>query len=196
MAISIAVSLPIVLDGNSLFAHKIYSILAFSPSLQPPFDLAAIFHGQIYRLLTPMFIHFGMLHILFNMMCMKDFGRLIELRMGTSILLIIVVVTSIAANVAQYGFTGSPRFGGMSGVIYGFFGYLWMQQKFNPRFGIFVPKQTFVMIMVWFVLCAVGVIPHVANYAHGGGLVAGGILGYIDAKYHVLSFLMKSKGNR
>ena len=140
--------------------------------------LVEVQHGQIWRLLTPALIHFGPLHILFNMMWLFDLGRAIELRQGSVRLGILVGVTAILPNLAQYFWSG-PGFGGMSGVVYGLLTYLWAQSQFNPRSGFMLNQTVVWMMLVWFVLCWVGIIPNVANMAHTAGLVAGGILGWL-----------------
>ncbi|MFZ6674881.1 rhomboid family intramembrane serine protease [Undibacterium sp. Xuan67W] len=141
-----------------------------------------IMHGEVWRLITPIFIHFGVMHLVFNMMAMWDLGKLIESRRSTAFYLLFIVVLGIGSNLVQFLLTQSPFFGGMSGVLYGLFGYIWMQGRTNPRFGIILTQQTIVMMLGWFVLCWVGVLGSIANWAHTGGLLIGVAWGYLDKR--------------
>lgn len=138
--------------------------------------LPEVVAGQWWRIITPIFIHFGVFHILFNVCWLWEFGRLIEWRQNTLILALLTLITGVAANLAQYFATG-PLFGGMSGVLFGYFGYLWMQGLVNPRFGIRLKSSITMLFFVWFALCWSGVFEffglQVANVAHTTGLVSG-----------------------
>ena len=139
--------------------------------------LAEIRGGEIWRLITPAFLHFSLFHIVFNLLWIWEFGRLIEARHGITGLLILFAIIGIIANLAQY-FVSGPRFGGMSGVVYGFFGYLWIQGKFNPTFPYQLNPALVYLLLGFFVLCWSGILEllfdlRVANTAHTFGLLSG-----------------------
>src|SRR5262249_47175739 len=114
--------------------------------------LVEVRHGQIWRLFTPAIIHLGWLHIIFNVLWLRDLGSMIEARQGTLQLAILVLVLAVCSNFGQYYVSG-PRFGGMSGVVYGLLGYIWIRGRFDPGSGLFLHPTTVNMMLIWFVLC-------------------------------------------
>jgi len=140
--------------------------------------LKEILNGELWRLFTPAFIHFGIIHILFNMLWLYQLGSAIEQSQHIKRLAVLVIVISLFSNLAQYFWAG-PMFGGMSGVVYGLLAYLWVQGKYNPWAGIGLDQNIVVMMLVWFVICWLGFVGNVANMAHTIGLVTGAILGLI-----------------
>jgi GlpG protein len=147
-------------------------------------DLDAITkHGQVWRLVTPIFLHANVLHLVFNMFWLFDLGSMIETRRGSLFLLVMVLVTAATSNLAQYylGHFGTPNplFGGMSGVNYALFGYAWMKGKFQPHHGIGVAPQTVTVMLFWLVLCMTGLVGPVANVAHVVGLLGGITFAYV-----------------
>jgi GlpG protein len=142
--------------------------------------LPEITHGQIWRLFTPIFIHMGFLHILFNMLWLRDLGSMIEARQGTLQLALLVLVIAGLSNFGQYYVSG-PIFGGMSGVVYGLLGYIWIRGKFDPGSGLFLHPSTVNMMLIWFVLCYTNLLGPVANTAHAVGLIAGIAWGYLSS---------------
>jgi GlpG protein len=146
-------------------------------------SLPEIQHGQLWRLVTPIFIHFSILHILFNMLWLRDLGSMIEGRQSGRVLAILVLAIAVCSNLAQFLFSG-PAFGGMSGVVYGLLGYVWMRGKFDPGSGLYVHPSTVTMMIIWFFACFTPIIPHVANATHAVGLVMGIAWGYLSSLRH------------
>jgi GlpG protein len=141
------------------------------------YEFHDIEQGEVWRLATPMFIHFGIWHVLFNMLWLRDLGVSIEFRRGSLKFLLMVLAIAISSNTAQYLYKG-PLFGGMSGVVFGLFGYVWMKSKFDPESGFFMHPNTVFLMIGWFFLCMTGYVGQIANMAHGVGLGVGMILGY------------------
>lgn len=146
-------------------------------------DLDAIRHGQVWRLITPIFLHFSIFHLLFNMFVLLDLGSMIETRRGSLFLAIFVLVVAAGSNLAEYYLPDprhpNPMFGGMSGIGYALFGYAWIKGKYQPHLGIGVSPQTVTIMFFWFFLCFTPLIPGVANMAHLGGLVGGVLFAYV-----------------
>ncbi len=146
---------------------------------------SAISSGQVWRLITPIFIHYGPIHLLFNMMWLTSLGSAIERVKGPTIFFILVIVAGVAGNVGEALWTvygpGNPigfaSFGGFSGVVYAFFGYVWLKGKLQPYEGLAAPPQTVGLMLTWLVLCIMGVLGNIANAAHVVGLIVGVIFG-------------------
>ena len=150
--------------------------------------LREVFQGQVWRLITPIFVHFGPVHILFNMLWMFDLGGVIERTQGSPRLGVLVGITAVVGNLAQFWWAG-PDFGGMSGVIYGLLGYVWIQSQLNPRSGLVLHQVVVIMMLAWFVLCWLGVIGSVANMAHTMGLISGVVLGWLYSPNKRIKYL-------
>jgi GlpG protein len=163
-------------DKGDIVEHLTISSFAVPRSSSLLHD---IFSGQVWRLVTPIFLHFGFLHILFNMMWLRSLGTQVESREGPRALLMFVLFVGVFSNLAQLyvpwilSATFMPRFGGMSGVVYGLLGYVWLRGRRDPRSGYSLPPTVVVFMLVWLVLGFVNVIGPIANWAHLGGLALG-----------------------
>jgi GlpG protein len=136
--------------------------------------------GQVWRLITPMFIHFGWIHLLFNTFWLHDLGKFLEERFGALYLGVFIVACAILSNLTQYWWNG-PFFGGMSGVNYALFGFLWIRGKYDRRAQWQLDPSTVQVMLAWFVICLTGMLGPVANGAHFGGLVAGAAWGWLSS---------------
>lgn len=131
--------------------------------------------GEVWRFVTPMFLHFGMLHLIFNMLWLGSLGGQVESRHGSLPFLLLVMLWSAASNTCQLLLTRDPLFGGMSGVNFALFCYIWLRAHYDPGSGFEMPAGTIVLMLGWFFLCLTGWMGPIANGAHIGGLVAGGL---------------------
>ena len=141
-------------------------------------------NNEWWRLITPMFIHFSLTHLVFNCLWVYVLGTKIEQIDGHITFINLVIFSSIVSNLSQHFFGGSSLFGGLSGVIYGLLGYcmiieLEMQQE---RYDL--PPALYLFMLVWLILGFLGILNlfgfgNVANFAHLGGLISGIIFAII-----------------
>jgi GlpG protein len=176
---------PRIVQALSIAPYHFFGGGILTPGLEP------ILQGQIWRLVTPIFIHTRILHLLFDMYMLYYLGGPIEKRRGSIRYLSLVLALAVISNLVQYFFGNPvknggelkwlhlPMFGGMSGVVYGLFGYMWMKARFQPELGLFIQPSTVIFLVAWFFLCMTGWVGSIANGAHAGGLIAGMVLGYL-----------------
>jgi GlpG protein len=143
--------------------------------------LVEVTRGQLWRLVTPILLHFSPLHILFNMLWLWQLGSMMERIRGWRRYAIFLVSTAVISNLGQFIASG-PAFGGMSGVVYALLGYGWVRGKLDPASGFFVEPQIVLFMTIWFFICLFGLIPGVANTAHGVGFASGIAWGYLAAR--------------
>ena len=152
----------------------------------PDARLIDIKQGQVWRMITPIFVHFGVMHLVFNMFMVYQLGSLVEDRRGTLQMGLMVLGIAIVSNLFQalvpgdWG-GGGVNFGGMSGVLYGIFGYLFIKSRWEPELGMRIPQSTVVILILWMLLGFSGVLDdliggHVANWAHGIGFLTGVVI--------------------
>ena len=175
----IVTSVLLTLVSNHPAATKFVGSLRFSEYMGNSF--LEITKGEVWRLLTPIFLHGGALHLFFNMLWLYQLGGAIERLEKPWYLAILVIVTGTICNTAQYLISG-PNFIGMSGVVYALLGYTWMMGTYQNRSRYFISQGTVTFMMVWLVICLVGIIPNVANTQHVAGMVLGSAWGYLRAQ--------------
>ncbi|PHS11251.1 MAG: hypothetical protein COA78_10080 [Blastopirellula sp.] len=146
--------------------------------------LVTIKKGEIWRFVTPIFPHDpnGIFHILFNMIWLYILGGRLENYLGSRNFLMLCLFMALGSNLAEaFGqvlvFGQYHGFYGMSGVVYGLFGFMWMKTLYDPNPLTFLPPRTIFIMVVWFLICWAGVMGGVANYAHTGGLAVGVVAG-------------------
>ncbi len=158
---------------------------------EPMFE--KIREGQIWRLLTPIFLHYDIFHLFFNMIWLIVLGRQMEQHLGVGRYILFIVLTGILSNTFQYLMTG-PNFIGFSGVLCAMLTFIWMRQKKAAWEGYQLQSSTFTFVML-FIIAMFGIqllsffmeifshsafSPGIANTAHLSGALLGLILGRLD----------------
>jgi membrane associated rhomboid family serine protease len=132
-----------------------------------------------WRLVTPVLFHADILHLIFNLYWFWLFGAKIEEEFGQGRTLGIYVLLAAGSCTAEQAiFYGGV---GLSGVVYGLFGLLWVLESRDSRFRDVVDRQTVQVMVGWFFLCIVLTVTGalaVANVAHGVGYLLGALLGW------------------
>jgi rhomboid protease GluP len=171
-------------DQNSL-------LLLGATGTVPVFEM-----GRFWTLISANYLHGGLLHILFNMMALRQIGPWVSIEFGPGRMFIIYTVSGVAGYVASC-FAGVPFTIGASASICGLIGALFYFGKSRGGgYGAAVSNE----VRGWLIsLVVIGLImPGINNWGHGGG-IAGGILaakvlGYSDrspetAGHHLIAFI-------
>jgi GlpG protein len=136
---------------------------------------------HLMKMITPILLHGGLVHLVFNMLWVWEFGRRIEAVQHSWALLILIIVIALFSNTIQFLYGGSIFFGGMSGVVYGLFGYICLWQFIDPRKNLVLPGALiFFLLLTLFIMTAID-LDFVADEAHIGGLLTGVFYGAIAA---------------
>jgi len=137
---------------------------------------------ELWRALTATLPHVGFIHLAFNLYWLWTFGTLVERVYGHGRCAGIFLLLAFGSSLAEFAlFSGGV---GLSGLVYGLWGMLWILEKRDPRFGDAVDYQTSQLFVVWFFVCIALTVTNmmpVANVAHGIGAVMGTLLGLAAA---------------
>lgn len=140
----------------------------------------------LVRTLTPALLHFGAIHLVFNSLWIWHFGRMIERAQSSLLFLGAVLLIAFFSNATQYLWSLTPNFGGLSGVVYGLLGYIWMWQLIVPAGRLRLPPAMIGFLLLALVVMEVLAGSWIASAAHVGGLIAGIITGLIGAALYKL----------
>ena len=133
--------------------------------------------GRWWTLLTAIYLHGGVLHILFNVLWIRQLGPEVEKLYGPARLVVIFTVSGAAGFVVSNSI-GVPFTIGASGAIFGLLGAIVaFGRKRGGVFGQMVLRQYGQWALVLFVLGFF--MPGVNNWAHAGGFAGGFALGLL-----------------
>jgi len=151
----------------------VFILQAVSPGLQAKLALwpPAVAGGDMYRLVASAFIHYGLLHLLFNMGALYVVGPPLERHLGRLRFGALYALSALGGSVLVYLFSPlSAATGGASGAVFGLFGATFVLAR---RLNLDVRG---VVTLIVINLAMTFAIPGISWQGHIGGLVTGGLV--------------------
>lgn len=199
--------LSLLLDPGAIFqSHGFLNFL--SPSLDSLDRLGmtgyfAMLKGRWWTLITAIYLHGGILHILFNVLWIRQLGPVVEDVYGISRAFLIFTIAGIVGFlVSNFAYLITPAFVvpytiGASGSIFGLLGALvYYGRRRGGTFGTAIYRQMGQWAIVLFILGFV--FPGVNNFAHAGGFIGGylaaALLGFLEIKSETRSDQLMAVG--
>jgi membrane associated rhomboid family serine protease/Flp pilus assembly protein TadD len=179
LGINIAVFIAMVAAGLSVITPDTQQVLHWGADYGP-YTLG----GQYWRLITSMFVHFGIIHIFGNMWCLWSLGRLQEKLSGSFTVIGTYLLTGVGASLLSLSWDPMRVSAGASGAIFGIAGALITTLYYGkhnlPQDGV----RRLLGYVVRFSLLNLlfGLRGHIDNAAHLGGLVSGLLIGLFLAR--------------
>ncbi|RZI00120.1 rhomboid family intramembrane serine protease, partial [Staphylococcus condimenti] len=142
-----------------------------------------VVHGEWYRLVTSMFLHFNFEHILMNMLSLFIFGKLVEAIAGHWKMLGIYMISGIFGNLVSLAIDNVSISVGASGAIFGLIGSLFAMMYISKQYD---RKTLFQLIGVLIILTIISLfISNVNIYAHIGGFIGGILITFIGFYFNI-----------
>ncbi len=172
LACNILIFLAMLANGAGVWHTSSVVPLAWGANFGP-----ATQDGQWWRLVSALFLHFGLIHLALNMWALWDVGRLMEQLLGRWRFALLYLGSGVLGNLLSLVVQGNVAVsGGASGAIFSLYGallvFLWRERRqvdrseFRWFFGAAVVFTVFALVMGQLV-------PGIDNAAHMGGLIAG-----------------------
>ncbi len=149
-----------------------------------------VWQGEAWRLLTAMFLHIGVMHVMFNSWALYSLGRDVEMFFGSARFTILYFCSGLFGGVAYY-LLGGPATAtsvsaGASGAVFGIIGAelaYWLRNR--EVFGVFGRQRLLNLGLLVMINLVFGfTVPGVNNLAHLGGLISGFLLALALAPYY------------
>lgn len=145
----------------------------------------AIMAGQTWRLITPLFLHGGILHLGFNSYFLYVVGRQIESAYGRARFLALYFLSGLAASIASFTLSNANSVGA-SGALFGLIG-AWIPLLYRNQHILANTRQHIrSIVQVIAINLLIGLAPGIDNWAHLGGLIGGVTLGWFITPRYVL----------
>lgn len=130
-----------------------------------------VVHGEWYRLISSMFLHFNFEHILMNMLSLFIFGKIVESIIGSWRMLIIYIISGLYGNFVSLSFNTTTISVGVSGAIFGLIGSIFVIMYLSKNFNKKMIGQLLIALVVLIVFSLF--MSNINIMAHLGGFISG-----------------------
>ena len=128
---------------------------------------------QGWRWFTPGWLHFSASHLVFNLIWVWYLLGPLELKLGRIVAISLTLIVLLLSNLTQFLIVDA-HFGGMSGLVYGLFGFYWICGLLKPKWGLQISPALVGFMLIWLLIGFFDLLwISMANWAHLAGLVAG-----------------------
>lgn len=167
-----------IIIGATVISFILQQVIGFGYLERLWFHPALIELGEYWRLVTPVLLHDGFLHIFFNMYILYLYGQDVEQIFGTVRFVIIYVATAVTASALSYAIPPDNISVGASGAVFGIAGAL-IAYLYNRRTSTFANHHLRGMMGFLAINAIIGFLPglRIDWVAHLGGLIGGVLLG-------------------
>lgn len=180
IGLNLLVALALLLRGASFLHPSVRGLVDAGANYGP-----RVAQGEVWRLATALFLHAGLLHLLFNMQALSVLGSALERHVGTRGLLVVFLGSGLLASAASVALHPLQASVGASGAIFGLGGamlpVLLRQDRTSMPRGLW---KRMARDLAWFVGLNVALgflVPMIDQVAHVAGLVSGTLLGFLVA---------------
>ncbi|XP_075487161.1 RHOMBOID-like protein 2 [Primulina tabacum] len=139
-----------------------------------------VVHGnQAWRLITCIWLHAGVVHLLANMLSLVFIGIRLEQQFGFVRVGVIYLLSGIGGSILSCLFIQRNISVGASGALFGLLGAMLSELLTNWTIYSNKAAALFTLVVIIAINLAVGILPHVDNFAHIGGFLTGFLLGFM-----------------
>lgn len=180
IGINVAIFVVMLFAGAGLMDTDPNVHLRFGANYGP-----ATWHGEPWRLLTAAFIHFGVVHIAFNMYALYNGGVLTEKLFGSARFAVIYLLAALSGSVASSWWDASRLSAGASGAVFGVYGALlafFARRRGDIPMDMLKAVRSGALTLLLYSLAMGAMVPFIDNAGHVGGLLGGGIAGWLLAR--------------
>ena len=155
-----------------------------------------VYAGGYWSLITSAFVHFHIVHLVFNAAWVLRLGSSCERVMGWARYLVFYAIAAFVSSAMQLAISGNTGIGA-SGVVYALFGFMWVTRQRIPAFARGLDRQIIQLFVGW-LFVGMGLsyfnILNIGNTAHASGLAFGMLVGAVAIRYRTVAAIFSVFG--